>query len=237
MNNPKYIIVHHAGGTDANPMQDSSGYTFEQCNQDHKARFDFKSTLGYYVGYHYFVDKYGMMTQARADNEEGAHCIGQNTSSLGICLAGNFDATLPTDSQVITLKKFLIEKSKQYNILPENVVPHRAFAQKTCYGKRLADNWARDLLVVEEAPVVPPVVNQNNDMLKVATSWDAVKNILANARVKSFFWRTGMMISAVVVNEIITVLGSSGLNTQTIVILGLILGEISKSINNALSGK
>jgi hypothetical protein len=231
MNNPKYIIVHHSGGTDANPLQDSSNYTFEMCNRDHQARFDFKSTLGYYVGYHYFVDKYGMMTQARADNEEGAHCIGKNTESIGICLAGNFDLTVPTESQVTTLKNFLNQKTKEYNIPPENVVPHRAFATKTCYGKRLEDNWARNLLVVEEVPVTPPplVVNNNNYM----------KEFLTGSRMKSLYWRTGMMVLATIISAFVAEIDvlSPYISPATVAMLGLILGEVSKSINNALSGK
>jgi hypothetical protein len=38
------------------------------------------------VGYHYFIDKKGTIFQARGDNHEGAHALGYNTSSLGICV-------------------------------------------------------------------------------------------------------------------------------------------------------
>ena len=86
------------------------------------------------------------MTQGRADTDEGAHTIGKNNSSIGICLAGNFDATLPTTEQIASLKKLLIEKMRQYNLSADAIVPHRTFAVKTCYGKRLTDSWARDLV-------------------------------------------------------------------------------------------
>lgn len=72
-------------------------------------------------------------------------------------------------------------------------------------------------------------------MLKLTTNMDTIKHILANSRVKSFLWRTGMMILAVIINQGIILVSSSSLNAQTVVIIGLILGEISKSINNALS--
>ena len=74
-------------------------------------------------------------------------------------------------------------------------------------------------------------------MLKIANSMDIIRNVLDNSRVKSFLWRTGMMVLAVVVNQVIVYVSSSGLNTQTIVVVGLILGELSKAINNALSEK
>lgn len=146
MNTPAYIIVHHSGGTDANPLADSSGYTVEQCNNDHKVRFNMKSSLGWYVGYHYFIDKAGVVTQCRAHTDEGAHTIGYNSKSIGICLAGNFDATLPTKAQIDSLRALLEQLAGKYQVKLENIVPHRKFAKKTCYGRLLADDWAQKLL-------------------------------------------------------------------------------------------
>ena len=138
--------MHHTGGSNANPLNDSSNFTFEQCNELHKQNWDFISSLGYYVGYHYYISKDGTVKQARADTDEGAHCVGYNTSSIGICLAGNFDATLPTQAQTVSLKNLLKLKSDQYSIPLDKIVPHRKFANKTCYGKKLSDTWASDLI-------------------------------------------------------------------------------------------
>lgn len=160
---PQYLIIHHSGGTDANPLQDSSNYTVEQCNQDHKARFNMKSSLGWYVGYQYFIDKIGKVTQCRKDDEEGAHAVGKNKESIGICLAGNFDATLPTNAQVESLRKLLSEKVAEYNIPLDRIVPHRTFAQKTCYGKKLSDSWAAQLL--NDSPN-QKIVDQIKSLLK-----------------------------------------------------------------------
>lgn len=164
MNTPKYLIVHHTGGSDANPLQDSSNYTVDQCNIDHKARFNFISTLGWYVGYQYYIDKSGKITQCRSDTEEGAHTIGYNTQSIGICLAGNFDLTLPLDPQIVSLKQILKDKSGLYSIPLLNIVPHRAFAVKTCYGKRLSDDWARNLLGVS-TPSKEEIKKQIKDLV------------------------------------------------------------------------
>lgn len=149
LNKPEYLIIHHTGGSDANPLQDSSNFTFDQCNDLHKERFNFKSSLGYYVGYHYFIDKKGRVTQGRADTDEGAHTIGYNLKSLGICLAGNFDATLPTPAQIDSLRSLLKAKIAEYNISVLNVSPHRRFALKTCYGNLLRDDWASSLVTEE----------------------------------------------------------------------------------------
>lgn len=152
-NKPVWIITHHTGGSDTDPLSDSSNFTFEQCNELHKEKFNMKSSLGFYVGYHYYISKDGTVKQARADTDEGAHTIGYNTQSLGVCLAGNFDLTLPTKAQVDSLTKLLQEKSKFYSLTPEFILPHRRFANKTCYGKNLADNWASKLSMTKEQKI------------------------------------------------------------------------------------
>lgn len=142
MNQPEYLIVHHTGGTDLDPLADTSHHTFAIVDNYHKS-------LGWgKIGYHYFIDIEGNLTQGRRDDEEGAHTIGYNLKSLGICLAGNFDATLPTIAQKNTLTDLLLLKSKQYAIPLEKIVPHRFAASKTCYGKRLSDDWARKLATI-----------------------------------------------------------------------------------------
>lgn len=150
MNNPRYIIVHHSGGSDADPLADSSNFTFKECNELHKQSFNFISSLGYYVGYHYFIEKSGKLYQARKDTDAGAHTVGKNNESIGICLAGNFDATLPTEEQKNTLKNLSQQLCERYGIPEQNIVPHRKFAVKTCYGNKLPDTWAQDLALREK---------------------------------------------------------------------------------------
>ena len=140
MNIPKYLIVHHEA-----PPVITNAPRFQVVNEYHRQKFGMKSSLGYWVGYQYFIEKNGLLFQARADNEEGAHTIGHNKDSIGICLAGNFDLELPTEAQKQTLKNFLKRKMQEYNIPLQNVVPHRLFANKTCYGYKLSDDWARNL--------------------------------------------------------------------------------------------
>ena len=138
--NIKYIICHHAGGTDLNPLADTSNHTAEMVDAWHKA----KGWDG--IGYNWFIEKSGLVKKGRDENKIGAHTIGYNDKSIGICLAGNFDATLPTKEQTESLRKLLKEKMTQYNVPLENIVPHRKFANKTCYGKLLSDDWARNLI-------------------------------------------------------------------------------------------
>lgn len=145
MNKPQFIIVHHS----VSP-KDVPWVTAERSfNNNHKARFNFRSSLGWYIGYQYVIYGNGELKQYRRDNEEGAHCKeqGMNFKSLGVCLSGNFDAELPNPKQIETLRDFLLQKTKEHGIPPGNIHPHRKFATyKSCYGSRLADDWARNLI-------------------------------------------------------------------------------------------
>lgn len=173
---PSKIILHHSGGVDANPLQDSSNYTVEQCNLDHKARFDFISSMGSYVGYQYFLDKQGIVTQCRKDDEEGAHTIGQNKSSIGICMAGNFDLTLPTMSQEMSLRSLLKRKVKEWNI-PENMIlPHRIYAKKTCYGRNLSDTWGQKL--IKDNTIIAPIMSNTEMQTSLKKAKDFLLELL-----------------------------------------------------------
>lgn len=144
-NTPKSLIIHHEA-----PPSIVTGDRFNAVDQYHK-------DLGWGgIGYHYFIEKSGLVKQGRKDDEEGAHTIGQNTSSLGICLAGNFDLELPTPQQIKSLRMLCQEKMQQYGIPLEKVYPHRKFAKKSCYGAKLSDQWIRDVIgVVPTAPIAP----------------------------------------------------------------------------------
>lgn len=55
------------------------------------------------------------------------------------------------------------------------------------------------------------------------------------SRFKSFAWRLGMMVAAVSVDFILQNLTILNIPTQYTVVLGLVLGEVSKHLNNKLT--
>jgi len=140
-NFPEFLIVHHTGGSDRNPLADSSNQSVFDVENWHKS-LNWEG-----IGYHFFIDKSGQVSLGRPEWHNGAHTKGYNMKSLGICLAGNFDITLPTAGQVTSLRELLKELSQKYNIDSSKIIPHRTHANKTCYGKNLSDSWAKDLLL------------------------------------------------------------------------------------------
>jgi len=128
-NKPKELIIHHTGGSDKNPLADTTHHTFNMVKKSHKG----KGWLT--IGYHYFIEKDGKIIQGRPDDTEGAHCVGRNMDSIGICLAGNFDTKNPTEAQLKSLKLLTDTLKKKHGIT--KVSPHRAYANKSCPGRNL----------------------------------------------------------------------------------------------------
>ncbi len=134
-NNPDKLIVHHDGVS-------RSGPSFDVINEAHRQRDFPLSSLGFYVGYHRLIERDGTTRTARKDEEEGAHTIGQNRSSIGICLAGNFDIEDPTPEQIAELGAVLTHYCAKYHIPAKEIYPHRHFANKSCFGSRLPASFA-----------------------------------------------------------------------------------------------
>lgn len=91
------------------------------------------------IGYHIFIEPNGDRKYGRKIGTIGAHAIGQN-HKIGICLAGHFDIEHPTEKQLEDLKKTIVE----FNIT--KIDPHRKYANKTCPGKNITDNFIKKLI-------------------------------------------------------------------------------------------
>lgn len=139
MNKPNKIILHHTGGTDANPLADTSHHTLEIIKNGHVAR-GFTD-----VGYNWVIEKTGKVRKGRDETKDGAHTLGQNSQSIGICIVGNFDATYPTKEQEDALVGLLGQTMKKYSLTPEDVHYHREYANKTCPGRNISATWGKDL--------------------------------------------------------------------------------------------
>jgi N-acetyl-anhydromuramyl-L-alanine amidase AmpD len=165
-NNPQYIVLHHT----ASPMTQ----TFETINAYHKKKYNYESSLGYYVGYHYVIDVKGHIYQARAHTDPGAHTKENkmNYRSLGVCLTGWFDDghdSLPNEKQRFALKKLLTHLMEQENIPWGNIRFHRDYTPKSCPGNHITKSWIYQLLEVGpyENKDILKELNMNLDQLEV----------------------------------------------------------------------
>jgi len=129
---PRFIIAHHGGGE----------WNFNQVNNHHKNKWGFRSSLGYYIGYQYWIGYCGKVKQARRDNEEGAHTVGNtpqyyNRCSIGICLQGDTNKRKPNPDQLKSLKELIDKKKKEYNIPNNRIYGHRRVSRTSCPGNFL----------------------------------------------------------------------------------------------------
>jgi hypothetical protein len=140
---PTSIMIHHnAVSHERNADQ------FKANNEYHRAKWNFKSSLGFFLGYNYEIAANGKQRQARIDGEQTAACYQKNMNSgqcLHICLDGNFDIEKPTPPQIYALRDFLKAKTQQYGIKKTAIYFHRQFAVKTCPGNNMDLEWVRDL--------------------------------------------------------------------------------------------
>ena len=59
-----------------------------------------------------------------------------------------------------------------------------------------------------------------------------IKEVLSSNRFKSFYWRLGMMIVATVVAFLSEAVVDFGWSAEITILVGLVLGEISKALNS-----
>lgn len=154
------ICVHHSGGIGTDNRASSQYLKAQDVDRAHKNRWNFISSLGYYGGYNFFIDKTGEITQFRAIGEETAAQAGHNFDTVSICLAGNFSGVdKPTKEQIESLKFIMIsllEKKHTFKVNPNteinigwgNIYPHRVLQPNhtECNGTHLPNNWARTLV-------------------------------------------------------------------------------------------
>jgi hypothetical protein len=122
----KEIVIHHSASNINTPIAEIDRW--------HKQRNFTKSSLGFFVGYHYVILANGKLIQTRRENELGCHTI-PNDGKLGICVVGNFMIEKPTDAQLNTLGVLCNRLKKDYNI--NEVKGHRDFSRTECPGDNL----------------------------------------------------------------------------------------------------
>lgn len=119
------LIIVHCSAT-----SEGKDFTVDDITRWHKAR-GFKT-----IGYHYVIYRDGTIHGGRPVSEEGAHCVGHNKYSIGVCYIGGLaaDGKTPkdtrTDAQKSSLRNLLSRLKKSYPGVA--IRGHRDFAAKAC---------------------------------------------------------------------------------------------------------
>ncbi len=88
------------------------------------------------IGYHYVIYRDGSVYKGRAENITGAHCLGHNAHSIGICYIGGVakDGKTPKDTRTPQQKQALRQLVQQFQfVYPHATVHgHYEYSNKAC---------------------------------------------------------------------------------------------------------
>jgi len=118
-NRPRKIIIHHSAREEWSP---------EEVNKYHKS----KGWKG--IGYNFYIRKDGTIYYGRPEDSEGAHTIGENNNSIGICLEGNFEEEEVSEKQLDSLLNLSLYISLKYDIY--KIMGHKEAYETLCPGKK-----------------------------------------------------------------------------------------------------
>ena len=88
------------------------------------------------IGYHYVIELDGKVVEGRPVELVGAHCVGQNKFSIGICYIGGMNKSMskPKDTRTEEQKESIVKLIKKlrgrYGDL--TIHGHNEFANKAC---------------------------------------------------------------------------------------------------------
>lgn len=127
---PTHIVIHHSASGD--------DLTFEQIRTFHRDKgWDD-------IGYHFVISSVGEVFKGRAEDIVGAHALGLNQSSIGICCIGNFEESMPSNEQFQALVALVVDVAGRHGIAADGVIGHcdvtceeRGWRRSSCPGKRL----------------------------------------------------------------------------------------------------
>ena len=88
------------------------------------------------VGYHYAIDKDGIIYEGRDIHVRGASVAGYNTGTIGVCVMGNFEVDLPLEIQLTKLQRLVNYLATTYTLT--HLATHHEFnPESVCPGKNM----------------------------------------------------------------------------------------------------
>jgi len=124
----KGIVIHHSQTKDR---------TLLDCVAIKKFHINIRGWKD--IGYHFVLEIVNGVYRieiGRPLSVVGAHEPKVNRSFIGVCLVGNYDLYEPSHQQYFILASLCRELMRKFNIQIENILPHWAYADKTCPGNK-----------------------------------------------------------------------------------------------------
>jgi N-acetylmuramoyl-L-alanine amidase len=147
------IIIH------CSATPEGKDYTVDTIRKWHKQK-------GYSdIGYHYVIYRDGSIMKGRPLDKVGAHTVGYNTGSVGICYIGGLakDCKTPKDTRTKEQKESLLKlvHSLKEQFPNATIHGHNEFAAKACPSFNVQEWYKKEYL-----PFVESLKKNNNYIYK-----------------------------------------------------------------------
>eukprot|EP00745_Piridium_sociabile_P003315 TRINITY_DN119762_c0_g1_i1.p2 TRINITY_DN119762_c0_g1~~TRINITY_DN119762_c0_g1_i1.p2 ORF type:complete len:174 (-),score=24.67 TRINITY_DN119762_c0_g1_i1:225-746(-) len=128
----KYVFVHHSAGPFATDKDSCIKQVqgFQNTHMDERKWDD--------IGYSFVVGEDGNVYEARGWTAVGAHTLGYNNVSIGICVIGNFNTRKPNSAAVSTVQSLIQTGVTDGHVCPQYTLKgHRDVGVTECPGQSL----------------------------------------------------------------------------------------------------
>ena len=125
LNQIQQVIIHHTAGPVSQTPEDIARY---HSGPNHICDDGCPG-----IGYHYMIDRQANVYQVNDLETISYHVSGQNTTSVGICLIGNYDELEPSTQQLKAVARVIRYLNRKLG-RKLAIAGHRDYASKSCPG-------------------------------------------------------------------------------------------------------
>ena len=149
------LVLHHEAG---------SGSTAQQIHNYHRYTNGWAG-----IAYHYYVRKDGSIYRGRPENMIGGHCLGYNSTSIGICFEGNFENETMNAAQLNAGWELIQDILYRYPGI--TVRRHKDLNQTACPGR----NFPFDVLTGNYKPTKEDADMTKEDVMQIINEHEVEK--------------------------------------------------------------
>ncbi|CAM5325113.1 peptidoglycan recognition protein family protein [Streptomyces avidinii] len=179
-NGPERIIVHHTATANVTDYSKQRAFALARAIQTY--HMDAQGWID--TGQHFTVSRGAFVLEGRhsslaelrtgARQVRAAHCVGQNTVSIGIENEGTYTSQVPPAAQYAALADLCAHICDQYGLPASEIYGHRDFNATSCPGDRLyalLPTLRKDVAARLGTPVADPAeaADPIGDLVRQAT--------------------------------------------------------------------
>lgn len=130
----EWITIHHEGVSYTGRTRSAARSRVQSIQATHQRQRNWAD-----IGYHFLIDRQGLVWQGREMRYQGAHVSGQNEGNIGVMLMGNFQEQRPTSEQVAGLQRTVLTLQRRFRVPVAKVRTHQEWptAATECPGRIL----------------------------------------------------------------------------------------------------